>query len=380
MPVTASGSSPTPTRRTGTPPVRLVGGSRPSRGIPGRPSDDGRLVRLGLEPQAEAAYRAALERPCWTLGDFAARLALPAAEAAAMADRLAEVDLVRLDAPRTRLWPVSPQLGLTALIARREAELARSWHDLEQGRLAAADLTADFESTHRTQLAGALDVAYGAEAVRDRIADLVRRATGEVVSMSLSAAGCVDPLAGPRPDDLAGLAPGVGVRTVVPDRIRADPLVMRRLVGRAGAGAEIRTAAAVPMSALVVDAGVVVFPVTPARSPRRVGVVAVRLSSVVATTLELFERVWADAVPVGQPRGAEEEGGPAERERELLALLLAGSTDLAAAHRLGISVRTVRRMVSDLMDRLGARSRFQAGARAAERGWISPQALRGTGT
>jgi DNA-binding CsgD family transcriptional regulator len=337
------------------------------------------LARLGLDPRAEAAYRAALERPCWAVGDFAARLAVPAAEAVAVADRLAEVDLVRFDASRSRLRPVSPQLGLTALIARREAELARSWHDLEQGRLAAADLAADFESIHRTQLAGALDVAYGAEAVRARIVDLVGRATGEVVSMSLSTAGCVDPMAGPRPDDLAGLAPGVGVRTVVPDRIRADPLVMRRLAGRAG-GAEIRTAAAVPMSALVVDAGVVVFPVAPTRTPRRVGVVTVRLSSVVATAMELFERVWVDAVPLGQPAGLDEEDGPAERERELLALLLAGCTDLAAAHRLGISVRTVRRMVSDLMERLGARSRFQAGARAAERGWISHQALRGTGT
>jgi DNA-binding CsgD family transcriptional regulator len=340
------------------------------------PQDAGQLARLGVDPSAEAAYRAALERPAWTIEAFAQRMGLARADAVRLADRLAEVDLVRFDAGRTRLWPVSPQLGLTALIARREAELARSWHDLEQGRLAAADLAADFESISRTRLDGAVDVAYGADAARRRVAELVGRATGEVVAMSIPVPGVPDPMTEPRPGDLAGLARGVGFRTVVPDRIRADPLTLRKL---AGGGAEVRTASTVPMSALVVDAGVAVFPVAPSRSRGRVGVVSVRLSSVVTTAVELFERVWADAVPLGRATGAQDDE-PDDRERELLALLLSGCTDQSAAYKLGISVRTVRRMVADLMERLGARSRFQAGARAAERGWISRQALRGTGT
>jgi DNA-binding NarL/FixJ family response regulator len=59
-----------------------------------------------------------------------------------------------------------------------------------------------------------------------------------------------------------------------------------------------------------------------------------------------------------------------DRERQLLTLLTAGYTDESAAARLGISVRTVRRMVSGIMNRLGARSRFQAGVKAADRGWL----------
>ena len=35
-----------------------------------------------------------------------------------------------------------------------------------------------------------------------------------------------------------------------------------------------------------------------------------------------------------------------------------------------VSLRTVRRMMSDLMERLAAQSRFQAGVNAAKRGWI----------
>jgi DNA-binding NarL/FixJ family response regulator len=62
------------------------------------------------------------------------------------------------------------------------------------------------------------------------------------------------------------------------------------------------------------------------------------------------------------------------REKELLSLLSSGSTDESAAARLGVSVRTVRRMVADIMNRLGARSRFQAGVKAADRGWLMERA------
>jgi DNA-binding CsgD family transcriptional regulator len=61
---------------------------------------------------------------------------------------------------------------------------------------------------------------------------------------------------------------------------------------------------------------------------------------------------------------------PTTTERDLLALLAQGLTDDAAAKRLSISVRTERRIVADLMRRLDATSRFEAGVKAARRGWI----------
>lgn len=58
-------------------------------------------------------------------------------------------------------------------------------------------------------------------------------------------------------------------------------------------------------------------------------------------------------------------------EKALLGLLDTGLTDEAAARQLGVSVRTVRRQMAALMGKLGASSRFQAGHKAAERGWLS---------
>jgi LuxR family transcriptional regulator of spore coat protein len=50
-----------------------------------------------------------------------------------------------------------------------------------------------------------------------------------------------------------------------------------------------------------------------------------------------------------------------DREQELIALLAAGHTDASAAHRLGISARSVSTLVRGLMDRLGVQNRFQLG-------------------
>jgi len=57
-------------------------------------------------------------------------------------------------------------------------------------------------------------------------------------------------------------------------------------------------------------------------------------------------------------------------ERELLGLLAEGLTDVTIAKRLNVSLRTERRMVAELMRRLGASGRFEAGVKAVRRRWI----------
>ncbi|WP_234373185.1 LuxR C-terminal-related transcriptional regulator [Streptomyces sp. H-KF8] len=47
-----------------------------------------------------------------------------------------------------------------------------------------------------------------------------------------------------------------------------------------------------------------------------------------------------------------------------------GLTDEGISRKMGVSIRTVRRTMADLMRRLNAQSRFQAGTEAVRRGWI----------
>jgi DNA-binding NarL/FixJ family response regulator len=89
----------------------------------------------------------------------------------------------------------------------------------------------------------------------------------------------------------------------------------------------------------------------------------------IAALCALFDQFWQTGLPRGQRRKRDQETLSAV-EHELLWLLAQGMTDETAAHRLGLSLRTVRRMASELMTRLNAHSRFEAGVRAAHRGWL----------
>jgi DNA-binding CsgD family transcriptional regulator/DNA-binding MarR family transcriptional regulator len=321
-----------------------------------------RLSGLGLDEVTELAYHVMLERPTWTPAELATRLRVDSAAAGRLVRGLAELNLVHVTSDGNRLRAVSPQLGLTALAARREAELANRRRELEQGRLAIADLLGGLDDLKRRQGGRGVDVRWGATDVREHVAQLAAGALGEVIAMSASSTPQLDEAVIPVP---AGCA---SFRFLFADTALAEEASIRRLQGLTSSGATVRTGR-VPLSALIVDGAVVVLPVGDAAAGETVGVATLRLPSVVVAVVELFERLWAEAAPLGDS-SANDLTAPGPRERELLALLLAGATDESAGYRLGISVRTVRRIVADLMLRLGARSRFEAGARAAERGWL----------
>lgn len=63
--------------------------------------------------------------------------------------------------------------------------------------------------------------------------------------------------------------------------------------------------------------------------------------------------------------------GPNEDELELMRVLIKGVTDEDAAAALGWSRRTVLRRLRSAMDKLGARSRFQAGWLLARAKWLA---------
>ncbi|GLW09874.1 hypothetical protein Misp01_50030 [Microtetraspora sp. NBRC 13810] len=74
----------------------------------------------------------------------------------------------------------------------------------------------------------------------------------------------------------------------------------------------------------------------------------------------------AGAAPPGRADGQQPAGRPiSPREWQVLQLLAQGCTDEAVGRSMNVSLRTVRRITADLMTRLGAKSRFQAGLRAA---------------
>jgi DNA-binding NarL/FixJ family response regulator len=117
---------------------------------------------------------------------------------------------------------------------------------------------------------------------------------------------------------------------------------------------------------LIVDDAVVALPLSDA--DLAAGVLTVHDQTITSLINALAGQVWSEtcALVAISPQG----GGLSAGEAALLRLVGSGLTDEAAARRLGLSLRTVARMMSRIMDRLNASSRFQAGMRAQNLGWL----------
>ena len=87
--------------------------------------------------------------------------------------------------------------------------------------------------------------------------------------------------------------------------------------------------------------------------------------------LALFESHWEAATPVRLHSDAGEEvDGLDDSERLLLSLLVAGVPDKSIANQLGISRRTVQRMLDRMMALAGVDTRTGLAFQAAKRDWI----------
>ena len=132
---------------------------------------------------------------------------------------------------------------------------------------------------------------------------------------------------------------------------------------RVDEGEEVRLIDELPTRLFVITGthAILPEPLGFADSPR----LLVRQGAIVEALTLLFELYWERAVPVT------ELSGPQSNERTfLMRQLQAGAKDEQIARTMGLSLRTVRRRISDLMIELGADTRFQAGAEAARRGWV----------
>jgi DNA-binding CsgD family transcriptional regulator len=105
------------------------------------------------------------------------------------------------------------------------------------------------------------------------------------------------------------------------------------------------------------------------RGPAPDAALVVRAQPVVTTLAAVFHAEWDASVPLPEPV-PDESRLATEPARRILDLLGAGYRDAAAASELGLSIRTYRRHVAELMSELSADSRFQAGMRAAHLGLL----------
>ncbi|WP_231928308.1 helix-turn-helix transcriptional regulator [Micromonospora echinaurantiaca] len=305
-----------------------------------------------------------LAEPSWGVVDLSSHLGISERSIRRALDVLADLSLLAPSESQNP-HPVNPVLGLAPLLNRAEEEVHRQQQEIEATRQAISTITAAYES--RVQGLNDITRLEGVAAVRARLVELADMAGRECWSLSPGGAHGAEAMAASRDPNRLALARGVELRCVYQDAYRNDPDTVAYAKWLSGLGGQIRTVPSVPLKMVVVDRAVALLPISP--SDPGVGAVEVTSPSVMLAICALFHQVWAAGEPLQSPSRTESDT-PTPLELDVLRLLADGRTDEAVARKLGLSVRSVRRIVADVTSRLCASSRFQAGVAAARKGWI----------
>ncbi len=323
------------------------------------------LEILGLDGLSESVYRALLADPDADLTALADRLGVPPADVGRAMSRLTELALVRRRPGGRVFVPGNPEVTLDAMLSLEQAELSRRERQLLEARAELSRLvhSGDVQRGPVREVRRLDDVQQIIEALHE----LTDRCYQELLNVLPGDPIPESQLPAALRHELGLIERGVSIRMLYArEQLESRPMrqYMRTLDRH---GAAVRIADTLPHRLVVFDRAVAFLPVDPRRPG--VGALVVREPAIVANLAMFFESLWTSAVDLDQ---AIDSGAPgaSDFDRSVLMLMSSGVKDEAAARQLNVSDRTYRRHVADILTRLGASSRFQAGVEAVRRGWL----------
>jgi DNA-binding CsgD family transcriptional regulator len=319
------------------------------------------LSALGVGPEDERRYQQLLPLSGSTLEALAPVLGVPVEKVVEPLRGLLAEGIVSIEAGHLDVLPLAQVIS--AAIGREAAATVRTRDRLDDLARSIEFLTAagSRPAPGEVEDLGGIDgeVSAGGNALA-LLTALIESSKGDLLFLR------PDTWLMPRESAISkvvgrAVASGRRSRAIYPLRALSEvPEVLRV---RMDEGEEVRVIDAMPTRLFVISGthAVVPEPLGYADEPR----LLVRQGALVEALTLLFELYWERSVAVPAP------GGPRLDERAFLVRQLAsGAKDEQIARTLGLSLRTVRRRVADLMIDLGVDTRFQAGAEAARRGWL----------
>ncbi|MHB9863804.1 helix-turn-helix transcriptional regulator [Streptomyces sp. YIM S03343] len=298
--------------------------------------------------------------------DAARDLGLGREDVAAAVANLTELGLLKPDASDPgRLRPVDPDLVAAVVTTGMEAGIRTQQAELHRIRDRFADLRGHYlDSLSRVSVD--LEVISGVDEVRVALNRAALECTEEMLASQPGGSRMPEVLREALARDTAMLSRGVRIRTLYHHTARFNGPSQAYVATVSALGAEYRTAHEL-------FGRLIVFDRKEAFVPERGGTwgaVVIREPSVVHYLCEVFEQAWTQAAPFSDAAADGLELVAKDLHRTILRLLAAGLKDEAIARRIGMSLRTARKHIADIMETLGAESRFQAGALAARQGLL----------
>ncbi|MDC2961360.1 helix-turn-helix transcriptional regulator [Streptomyces gilvifuscus] len=293
----------------------------------------------------------------------ASDLGLTADRVAAALGRLGDLGLIRSDpSDPGGVRAVDPDAAGAKLTAPLRASIRRQEEQLNQVHQSLDRMRARFLD----HVPGGQDGTVVAIPTLEEVRAALNRASAEcqyeVVSSQPGGSGRVpEAMQEALGRDQALLSRGIRMRTLYHHTARFNGPSQAYVAAATSLGAEYRTAHELFGRLIIFDQKLAYLP----EKSGSWGAVEIREPTIVSYLYEIFEQTWIRATPFSDAAQDGLERVAKEIHQTIVDLLAAGLKDESIARRLGMSLRTLRRHVADIMDTLGADSRFQAGVLAA---------------
>ncbi len=318
----------------------------------------GALRAFGVDALGHRVYRALLRAGSTPLEPLCGLAGADRSAVVARVRQLADLGLVHLTAGAA--VPRPPRLALGRLLDEEARRLLHRETELNELRQSIPAFLAEEGAQTAEALRGEL-VVYTEDQLVPVLDELVRGTTG-VMRFLHSPEWLANDAGTTRADLTIGDEERSGreVRAVYPHAALEIPRVAASLRAYAADGELVRLHPGPPSRLAVFGDQAALVPVQWGQLPTHR--VVVRSRGVVAALSALFDSVWARSTPLIRP-------GRDDRSA-VLRLLAGGAKDETIARQLGLSLRTVRRRIAEVMDDLDVTTRFAAGVEAARRGMV----------
>ncbi|WP_258534470.1 helix-turn-helix transcriptional regulator [Streptomyces sp. PT12] len=313
-------------------------------------------------------YQLRVTHPTDLASQLAARAGLTVDDVSAAEERLAQLGLLQ-QSPGGGWVAISPESAADALLAPFEQDILERRIAMAATRERLHSLSGDYLEARSLRFArSSVEVVRGLDNIRAVIDDLARTCVTSLDALAPGGGQSEAAIGAATPLDLELLGRGIRIRSLFQHSARRHRPTVHYAELITAAGARVRSAGVLPSRMQIYDRSCAVLPLDP--HDTAAGAALVRDPSVLGFLCQLFDQCWDEGVEFTEQE-AEQGPEPTGLEREVLMLLAAGRTNDEIAERLGLAQRSISRLVAQLMDRLDATNRFQAGVRAAARGWLS---------
>jgi DNA-binding CsgD family transcriptional regulator len=315
------------------------------------------LATLGIADAEEIAYECLLAHVGATAQEIAGALRRPLQKTLRLLAAIETKGLATHSPERPRRYfPAAPDIAMEAMLLNRQ-------QDLEEARARIQELKESAATHRRDEREQMVELIVSREAQLQAFDHLRLGARHEIVCLTRPPVLITTFGGAGEPERVASRNPRVLERRCIIDQdyleLSGAVEAVRRDVEN---GEATRIFPRLPLKFVLADQRIALIPLDP-ELPDTPSLL-VRSSALLDALYALFELLWQHAAPVTFTRTGElsaigRDAAIDEEGENLLALLAAGLNDKTIAHKLDISLRTLKRRISSLMRSHKVRTRFQ---------------------